>query len=72
MLDIFLAWIYSEYIGSQGGSFLRTEFTTAGIPFGYALRMLGLDAVITTGKSRLILPNGKRFQMERSFTLTTH
>jgi len=71
MLDIFLAWIYSEYIGDQGGSFLRTDFTTTNIPFGYALRMLGLDAVITKGKSRLILPNGKRFQMENSYTTAT-
>ncbi len=71
-IDVLLAWIYSGYISSQGGSFLRTEFNHSTLPFGYALRMLGLDTALTKGKTRLILPGGKRYQLSEPFVSTTH
>ncbi len=61
MIDVLFAWIYSQYIGAQGGSFLKTDFGKAERSFYYAIRMLGLDAALTAdSKSHLLLPNGKR------------
>ncbi len=71
-IDLLLAWIYSGYIGSQGSSFLRTEYNSSGLPFGYALRMLGLDTAFCSGKTRLILPGGKRYQLTEPFVSVTH
>ncbi len=71
-IDVLFAWIYSEYIGSQGGSFLRTEFNASGLPFGYALRMLGLDTAYCSGKTRLLLPGGKRYQLAEPFVSVAH
>ena len=71
-IDVLFAWIYSEYIGSQGGSFLRTEFNASGQPFGYALRMLGLDTAYCSGKTRLLLPGGKRYQLAEPFVSVAH
>lgn len=73
MIDFLFAWIYSEYIGAQGGSFLKTEFSFTGTPFGYALRMLGLDTVMPeSGKTRLLLPDGKRYRFSGTVDALTH
>ncbi len=71
-IDVLFAWIYSDYIGNQGGSFLRTEFNSSGMPFGYALRMLGLDTAYCSGKTRLLLPGGKRYQLAEPFVSVAH
>ena len=71
-VDVLFAWIYSDYIGNQGGSFLRTEFNSSGMPFGYALRMLGLDTAYCSGKTRLLLPGGKRYQLAEPFVSVAH
>ena len=73
MIDVLFAWLYSQYIDSQGGSFLKTDFTFYNSPFGYALRMLGLDsALVDSGKTRLLLPNGKRYSLTGVIDAVTH
>ena len=73
MMDILFAWIYSQYIGNQGGSFLKTDFTFTGTPFGYVFRMLGLDAALAAdGKSKLLLPNGKRYSLSGTIDALSH
>ena len=73
MVDILFAWIYSQYIGNQGGSFLKTDFSFTGTPFGYVFRMLGLDAALSaSGKSRLLLANGKRYCLSGTIDAVAH
>lgn len=73
MIDLHCAWAYSEYIGSQGGSFLKTDFSQSSSPLGYALRMLGLDGdSFKDGRSRLVLPDGKRHVLSNIVDATTH
>ena len=73
IIDILFAWIYSQYIGSQGGSFLKTEFNHSGTPFNYALRMLGLDAALTgNGLTHLVLANGSRHRLSELIDSPTH
>lgn len=73
MMDVLFAWIYSQYIGAQGGSFLKTNFSFAGTPFGYVFRMLGLDAALSSsGKSKLLLANGKRYCLSGTIDAVTH
>ncbi len=73
MIDVLFAWIYSQYIGNQGGSFLKTDFSFTGTPFGYVFRMLGLDAALSSsGKSRLILANGKRYCLSGTIDAVAH
>lgn len=73
MIDVLFAWIYSQYIGNQGGSFLKTDFSFAGTSFGYVFRMLGLDAALSpSGKSRLLLANGKRYSLSGAIDAVAH
>ena len=73
IVDILCAWVYSQYINSQGGSFLKTEFSAPDTTFDYALRMLGLDAALNPeGKTKLILPNGKRYRLSQTVDAITH
>ncbi len=73
VMDILFAWLYSEYIGSQGGSFLKAEFSCTGTAFGYALRMLGLDAATEqNGKTRLIMPGGRRYRLSSPIEAVSH
>ena len=71
MIDVYLAWIYAQYIGNQGDSFLKTDFSSSEVSFHYALRMLGLDVASTVdGKSKLLLANGKRYRLSGIFDAT--
>ena len=71
--DILFAWIYSQYIGAQGGSFLKSDFNQSGTPFGYALRMLGLDTALSgKGLTHLILADGARHRLSEMFDATVH
>ncbi len=72
-IDLLYAWVYGEYIGAQGGSFLKTDFTQGNSPIGYCLRMLGLDGISAKdGKTRLIMPDGKRYVLSNIVDSTTH
>jgi hypothetical protein len=44
-VDLLCAQIYSEYISAQGGSYLRTDFSSADDPAVHVRRLLGLDGV---------------------------
>lgn len=73
IMDILFAWVYSQYIGSQGGSFLKTEFSQSGTPFDYALRMLGLDAALTgNGLTHMVLADGSRHRLSELIDASTH
>ena len=63
-VDLLLAQIYADYISEQGGSFLRTDFASEIDPLEFTRRMLGLDGVDPdTGRTRVKLANGERFQL---------
>ena len=63
-VDLLLAQIYADYISEQGGSFLRTDFSSELDPLEFTRRMLGLDGVDPdSGRTRVRLANGKRFQL---------
>jgi hypothetical protein len=52
-VDLLLAQVYAEYLCAQGGTYLRTDFTSPEDPLQYTRRMLGLDGVHPlTGKLR--------------------
>ncbi len=73
IIDLLFAWIYSQYIGTQGGSFLKTEFSQSGTPFDYALRMLGLDAALTgNGLTHMVLADGTRHRLSELIDASTH
>jgi hypothetical protein len=44
-VDLLCAQIYAGYIGSQGGVYLRADFSTPHDPMEHTRRMLGLDGV---------------------------
>jgi hypothetical protein len=50
-VDLLCAQVYADYIGTQGGSYLRTDFAAPHDPMQYVRRMLGLDGV-DTGNAR--------------------
>ncbi|HET9662602.1 MAG TPA: hypothetical protein VFP00_00105, partial [Burkholderiales bacterium] len=52
-VDLLTAQVYAGYISEQGGSYLRTDFATPEEPMIHVRRLLGLDAVSDTGRSRL-------------------
>jgi len=64
-VDLLCAQVYAGYISSQGGSFLRTDFSSPGDPLQYTRRLLGLDGINTeTGRSRLKTIDGEPFVLE--------
>ena len=63
-VDLLLAQIYADYISEQGGSFLRTDFSSELDPLEFTRRMLGLDGVDPdTGQTRVKLADGARFKL---------
>ena len=73
MIDLLSAWIYAEYIGLQGGSFLKTEFSSSDASISHAIRMLGLDAGKSAdGRSRLITADGRRHIYSNTIDTSTH
>lgn len=52
--DLLQAHIYGEYIGAQGGAYLKTDFSAEIDPLEHSRRILGLDVVAgKPGRSRL-------------------
>jgi len=59
-VDLLCAQIYAGYICTQGGAFLRTDFSAPDDPMQYARRLLGLDGVnAATGRTRLKVIDGE-------------
>lgn len=42
-VDLLTAQVYADYIGEQGGAYLRTDFASEGDPLEHTRRILGLD-----------------------------
>lgn len=52
--DLIQAHVYGEYIGAQGGAYLKTDFSAEIDPLEHSRRILGLDDVaVKAGRSRL-------------------
>jgi hypothetical protein len=58
-IDILLAQVYAGYIGERAGSYLRTDFATPEDPMLHTRRILGLDGVDCSGKTRLKAAHGR-------------
>jgi hypothetical protein len=56
--DVLMAQVYAGYIGERGGTYLRTDFATPEDPMLHTRRILGLDGVDPSGKSRLKSADG--------------
>lgn len=70
MIDLLCAYIYGEYIATQGASFLKTHFSGEDEVLPYALRMLGLDGIDASGRSRLVRPDQKRHVLTHAADIT--
>jgi hypothetical protein len=57
-VDLLTAQIYANYIGEQGGQYLRTDFSSPQDPMLYTRRLLGLDGVDENGRTRLKAVDG--------------
>ena len=63
--DLVCAQVYSHYICAQGGSYLRTDFSSPQDPMQYTRRLLGLDGVEPrSGKTRLKSIDGTAFVLD--------
>ncbi|MDE3177018.1 MAG: hypothetical protein KGM15_13030 [Pseudomonadota bacterium] len=64
-VDLLTAQVYADYISSQGGAYLRTDFTAAEDPMLHTRRMLGLDGVRPgSNRTRLKAIDGEAFVIE--------
>lgn len=63
-VDLLSAQVYADYIGEQGGTYLRTEFGTPEDPMQHVQRLLGLDGVNEKGRTRLKAFDGQAFVVE--------
>jgi hypothetical protein len=58
-VDVLMAQVYAGYIGERGGTYLRTDFATPEDPMLHVRRILGLDGVDASGKTRLKAADGR-------------
>ena len=58
-IDILLAQVYAGYIGERASSYLRTDFATPEDPMLHTRRILGLDGVDASGKTKLKAADGR-------------
>ncbi len=63
-VDLLTAQVYADYISEQGGSYLRTDFSAPDDPMQYTRRLLGLDGVSASGRTRLKSSDGQAFVLE--------
>ncbi len=60
-VDLLQAHVYAEYINSQGGTYLRTDFSTEVDPLEQTRRILGLDGVSKGGQLKVKSTDGQLF-----------
>ncbi len=66
-VDILCAQIYAQYICTQGGTYLRTEFSAPEDPMQHTRRLLGLDGVRPgTSRTRLKTIDGETYVIDDS------
>ena len=66
-VDLLCAQVYAGYIGSQGGVYLRADFSSPHDPLEHTRRMLGLDGVSAdTGRTRLKAIDGEAHVLDET------
>ena len=64
-VDLLCAKVYADYIGAQGGLYLRADFSAPDDPMEHTRRLLGLDGVrARSGRTRLKAISGEAFVIE--------
>ncbi len=64
-IDLLCAHIYADYICAQGGSYLRTDFSSPQDPMEYTRRLLGLDGIrARSNKTRLKSIDGTAYVLD--------
>lgn len=63
-VDLLTAQVYAGYVSEQGGSYLRTHFAEPEDPLQHTRRLLGLDGVGSSGRTRLKALDGDAFIVE--------
>jgi hypothetical protein len=58
-VDVLMAQVYAGYIGERGGTYLRADFATPEDPMLHTRRILGLDGVNPSGKTKLKAVDGR-------------
>ncbi len=58
-VDVLCAQVYAGYIAERGGAYLRADFSSAEDPMLHTRRILGLDGVNASGKTRLKSVDGQ-------------
>ena len=58
-VDVLMAQVYANYIGERGGTYLRADFATPEDPMLHTRRILGLDGVNASGKTKLKATDGR-------------
>lgn len=63
-VDLLTAQVYADYIGEQGGTYLRTDFSSPEDPVHHTRRLLGLDGIKARGRTRLKALDGEAFVVD--------
>jgi hypothetical protein len=65
-VDLLTAQVYADYIGEQGGTYLRADFSSPEDPVHHTRRLLGLDGIKARGRTRLKALDGEAFIVENA------
>lgn len=68
-VDLLAANVYAGYIHEQGGSYLRADFANGPEPMMHVRRLLGLDGVASSGRTRLKAADGTAHVVEEELRL---
>jgi len=68
-VDLLTAQIYADYVGEQGGVYLRADFSRPEDPLMHLRRLLGLDGIGANGQTRLKSADGDAFVVEGEATV---
>jgi hypothetical protein len=60
-VDLLTTQIYADYVGEQGGVYLRADFSRPEDPLLHLRRLLGLDGIGAHGRTRLKTTDGDAF-----------
>lgn len=62
--DLLLAQVYAGYIQEQGSTYIRADFATPEMPMLHVQRLLGLDGIAESGRTKLKAVDGTAFVVE--------
>lgn len=63
-VDLLTAQVYADYVGEQGGVYLRADFSRPEDPLMHLRRLLGLDGIGADGRTRLKSIDGDAFVVD--------